>query len=448
MTTASPQRLRELAVKAVIQLREAGFTAYWAGGCVRDMCLSITPKDYDIATSATPDQVLEMFPGSVGVGKAFGVIKAKVEDEYFEIATFRNDNKYLDGRRPEGVVFSDPETDAHRRDFTVNAMFYDPLTDSIVDYVGGRADLDARIIRFVGDADSRINEDHLRILRAVRFVTTLGFTLDPDADGAIRTNAALLKKVSGERIREELTKTFMNARRPGDALLMLEDMGLLAVVLPEVCTMRGQEQPPQFHPEGDVMTHTALMLNTMEQRTPNLIWAALLHDVGKPPTATHDGTRIRFNNHAEVGADIAVTILQRLRFSTDDSDAITQAIRNHMRLMEVPNMRKSTLRKLVGAPTFELELELHRLDCLSSHSDLNNHRLLVEFRETMANEPVLPPPLIGGRDVMGLGVREGPEIGRLLKLAYDAQLEGKLTTREESLQWLSSQLRPTSDRQQ
>jgi poly(A) polymerase len=427
--------------EVVRRLQAAGFTTYWAGGCVRDLLLGRTPKDYDVATNAPPDDVLARFPGAVAVGKSFGVVRVAVGEHWYEVATFRQDQAYRDGRRPERVVFSDPATDAGRRDFTINALFCDPVRQTVLDYVQGRADLEARLVRAVGAPLERFREDHLRMLRAVRFAATLEFRLDPATATAIRAVAPAIAAISAERIRDELTRTWTESPRPGDALDLLFDVGLLAVILPEVAAMRGQEQPPEYHPEGDVFRHTASLLNQMRTPSPRLAWAALLHDVGKPPTAQFADGRWRFERHAPVGADVAGRILDRLRFARDDAEAIVHMIANHMRFVDVAAMRRSTLRRLVGAPTFPDEIELHRLDCCASHGDLVNYRYLTDFRRQMEAEPVLPEPWITGRDVMALGVPEGPEVGRWRKAAYDLQLEGSLPDRAALLAWLGDAVR-------
>lgn len=428
------------AMEVVRRLRDAGFTAYLAGGCVRDMIMGRTPKDFDVATNAVPDRVLELFPNAVAVGKSFGVVRVPVADGWYEVATFREDAPYPDGRHPAAVTFSDPENDALRRDFTVNALFCDPVDNTILDYVDGVADIARRLIRAVGTPLERFREDHLRLLRAVRFAASLDFALDPATAGAIRLTATSVATVSAERIREELTRILTEAHRPGDALAMLCDLGLLQVLLPEIAAMRGTLQPPEYHPEGDVFEHTVLILNGMKDAGARLAWAALLHDVGKPPTAQFKDGRWCFERHANVGADTARRIMERLRFSNDDADAIAFMIGNHMRYADVANMRRSTLRRLVGAPTFPAELELHRLDCEASHGDLANYRFLAEFREKMDLEPVLPPPWITGRDIMALGVPEGPDVGAWRKKAYDAQLEGTFPDRESLLDWLRREI--------
>jgi len=440
MSTDSEPHPRALAALVVQRLRSAGFTAYWAGGCVRDILLRRIPKDYDIATSATPDQVATLFPDSILVGKSFGVVRVPLEGVFMEVATFRKDISYSDGRHPDAVSFSDPINDAERRDFTINAMFYDPLTDEVLDYVGGKQDIMTKTIRFVGDPAARIMEDHLRMLRAVRFASTLGFTLDPAALDAIRTHAPLISRISAERVRDELTRLLLESAQAGQALVLLNHVALLDVILPEVAALKGQAQPPQFHPEGDVFTHTVLMLDLMKERTADLAWAVLLHDIGKPVTVRETPERLRFDCHAERGSEMATLIMQRLRSSNDMINAVTLGVLNHMRMVNVRQMRQSTLRKLVGAPTFALDLELHRLDCLASHGDLANYEFLLEFSKRVSQEPVLPPPWIRGADIMALGVPEGRAVGLWRNRAYDAQLEGRFATREDLLKWLAGEI--------
>jgi len=432
--------LRDVAKRAVVRLQTAGFTAYWAGGCVRDYLMGLTPKDYDIATNATPAQVSALFPGSCEVGKAFGVVRAPIEDAEIEVATFRKDESYKDGRRPESVSFTDPKTDAERRDFTINAMFYDPVTDKYLDFVGGQNDISARLVRCVGKPADRFAEDHLRMLRAVRFASVLDFSLEPETAAAIKVCANLVTRISGERVGDELSRILTESKRAGDAIMMMDELRLLQVLLPEAHAMKGVEQPPAFHPEGDVFRHTVAALNLMKSPSIQLAWSVLLHDVGKPMTAVQHPERIRFNGHDEQGAEIAGRILERLRFSSDDTQAICYSIRNHMHFLEVRNMRRSKLRRLIGAPTFAIELELHRLDCLASHGDLANWQFLVDVQKQMADEPVLPPPWVTGNDIMHLGVPHGPEIGAWKQKAYDAQLEGRFQNRDETLKWLESEM--------
>lgn len=428
------------AIGVVRRLQGAGFTAFFAGGCVRDLLMQRDPKDYDIATNAIPDKVLEFFPGSVAVGKSFGVVRVLESGHWYEVATFRKDAAYVDGRHPTSVTFSDPETDAQRRDFTINALFYDPVREQVWDYVQGTEDIDRQIIRTVGRPEERFAEDRLRLLRAVRFSATLGFALEASTAAAIRTAAAGIAAISAERVRDELSRLLTEARQAGDAIAMLRDLDLLAVLLPEVAAMQGVEQPPEFHPEGDVFRHTLIMLNLLHTADVRLAWAVLLHDVGKPPTAQFKDGRWRFERHANVGAVGAKAILERLKFPSDDVAAICFMIGNHMRFVNVKEMRRSTLRQLVGAPTFAQEMELHRLDCQASHGDLENYDYLLAFRRQMDTEPILPPPWVNGRDIMALGVPEGPLVGTWRKKAYEAQLEGLYTHRDDLIAWLRREI--------
>ncbi|HOW97907.1 MAG TPA: CCA tRNA nucleotidyltransferase, partial [Kiritimatiellia bacterium] len=401
MNPIGDSRPQEAAREMVRTLRAAGFDAYWAGGCVRDRLMGRPAKDIDIATSARPEQVQALFPKTLEIGKAFGVIQVLRDGFAFEVATFRHDRPYRDGRHPDGVAFTSAEEDAKRRDFTVNGLFFDPIEDRVLDFVGGQDDLQRRLIRAIGDPEARFREDHLRLLRAARFASALEFDIEPATAEAVRRLAPLLADVSAERVQQELTRLLVESPRAGRGLALLRDLGLLAVVLPEAERLVGQEQPPAFHPEGDVFTHTVLMLDAMKDATPELAWSVLLHDIGKPLTATPtiepDGsTRIRFNEHDSVGADLAEQILRRLKMPNDLVDAVRQGVANHMRFINVPRMRRSKLRQMAGAPTFPMELELHRLDCLASHSDLSNYEFMRRFMEELKNEPVLPPPWIRG----------------------------------------------------
>ncbi len=445
-STRDGDRLERGALVIAAELRKQGFTVYWAGGCVRDRLLGRTPQDIDIVTSARPDQIEALFPKTVAVGRAFGVIGVSSQGHWYEVATFRTESGYQDGRRPDRVEYADARADALRRDFTVNALFYDPLTEQVIDYVDGRRDLAARCLRAVGDPVARFTEDHLRMLRAVRFAGTLDFELEPETRAAIAPLARLIHRISPERVRDELLKMAVASQHPGDTLQCLHDTGLLAVILPEVAAMVGVEQPPEFHPEGDVFTHTRLMWAAMPpKRSAELAMAVLLHDVGKPPTATvgpgREGVpRIRFDGHDRVGAAMTETILRRLRCANAFIQTVAHCVRNHMRFMHVQEMRRAKLRMLVAAPTFEIELELHRLDCLASHGSLDHYHFLRAFQADMAAEPCLPPPLLNGHDLLRLGIPPGPQIGHWLKQAYAHQLEHDLTEREHLLPWLHEQL--------
>lgn len=435
-------RLRALELGAreiAARLSAAGHRALWAGGCVRDRLMGRPAKDYDIATSARPEEVLELFPRGTAVGKAFGVVCVPWRGATYEVATFRRDRGYSDGRRPDAVEFTDEREDAQRRDFTVNGLFYDPACEEVLDYVGGRADIERRIIRAIGDPRARFEEDRLRMLRAVRFASTLEFSLDPATEEAIRAMANSITSVSAERIQTELTRLLVESPRAGQGIRLLERTGLLRVLLPEVAAMAGQEQPPEFHPEGDVLTHTVLMLDAMQERDADLAWTVLLHDIGKPPTAAvgqwPDGRpRVRFDRHAEVGAEMARQILTRLRMPRQRIETVAHAIANHMRFKDVRQMRRSTLRRLIGAPTFPLELELHRLDCVGSHGQLDNHQFLQQARQEWSEEKPLPPPLVTGHDLLAHGIPEGRDLGRRLRAAYEAQLEHPDWSRERLLE--------------
>ncbi len=436
-SASSTESIRQGAIAVITRLQQAGHQAYLAGGCVRDALLGLQPKDYDIATNAHPERVCELFPGAVETGKSFGVVRVGRGDLEFEIATFRRDHDYHDGRHPTSVTFTTDEEDASRRDFTINALFEDPIADCIHDYVEGRADIEAGLIRCVGTPTERFREDYLRMLRAVRFSAVLGFTIEPATFAALQAASHLIAQISPERIQSELTRILMESPRPGDALLLLEEAGLLPHLLPEVAAMRGQEQPPQFHPEGDVLTHTALMLNLLEWRSVPLVYAVLLHDVGKPVTATYED-RIRFNGHEAVGARMAKDILRRLRLPNKVIDEAVHSVKNHMKFAAVPQMKRSTLRRFVGHDHFTTELELHRVDCLSSHGKMAHYEQVLDFREAMAAEPVLPDPWLTGRDLIEAGVKPSPKLGKLLRTLYTRQLEGDDPSREAQLLWFKT----------
>lgn len=421
---AAPRRILET-------LRQNGHEAFFVGGCVRDVLLGRAPKDWDIATDALPDRIEALFPKTVPIGKAFGIIVVvPAEGAPVEVATYRVDSPYADGRRPESVTFTNAREDALRRDFTINALFLDPATNEIRDHVGGRADLAAGLIRAIGDPAVRFAEDHLRMLRAVRFAATLGFAIESATFSAIQARAPQIRRISAERIRDELFRLLTESRKAGEALQLLRDSGLLKEILPEIDAMVGVEQPPEFHPEGDVFTHTRLMLDAMPpQPSLRLALSILLHDVGKPPTAQlvtlPDGTpRWRFESHAAIGADMARAILERLRAPNALTDGVCAIVGNHMRLADAPKMRAPKLRRLLGAPTFDDDLELHRLDCLSSHALLDVYNFLRAEKEKFTAEPVLPPPLVTGRDLIALGHIPGPHFAKILRDAYDRQLEG------------------------
>jgi putative nucleotidyltransferase with HDIG domain len=428
---------KKLGLQIIRRLTAQGFEAYFAGGCVRDMLLKRRPKDYDVATSAHPEQVEALFPHTVAVGKSFGVIRVREGSTEIEVATFRSEGKYLDGRRPSSVSFTSSEEDAQRRDFTVNGLFHDPLKRKVVDYVGGRADLRKRIIRCIGNPDERFEEDRLRILRAIRLATQLRFKIHPRTWKAILARAESIRSVSAERIRDELTKLLLAPER-SHGLRLLQKSGLLKILLPEIEAMRGVGQPRRFHPEGDVFVHTLLVLDMLNKNpSAQLAWAALLHDVGKPPTfeiSTWKGIRrIRFPEHARVGAEMAQKILSRLRFSNSDREAIVAMVANHMTFKDVQQMKTSTLKRLLARPTIEDEIELHIADCKGSHHDIGNAHFVRRKRREFSEEELQPKPLITGRDLIKLGLKPGPEFGKILKELYEAQLEGRVRTYEAAM---------------
>jgi poly(A) polymerase len=418
----------------VRQLVQAGHVAVYAGGCVRDALLERTYPDVDIATSATPDQVQTLFPkASDPQGKAFGVIRLRMDEHVFEIATFRVDGPYLDGRRPSSVTFTTAEEDARRRDFTVNGMFFDPLKNEVLDYVQGRTDLAAKTIRAIGDPVARFTEDRLRLFRALRFAVQLGFEIEPSTWKALLSLAPDSKVISPERVRDELVKIFISPN-PARGLDLMHDSGLLAVWIPELLEMRGCAQSPEHHPEGDVWVHTRLLLTHLKNPTPVLAFSALLHDVGKPRTSkTEPNGRIRFFGHEGVGARMAEEILRRLRFSNDDIGAITACIANHMAFKDAPHMRVSTLKRMLARPTFSEELELHRIDCTSSHGQLDIHAFLQDKLSEFSQEEIKPKPLVTGHDLQQLGAKPGPAMGKILHQLMDEQLEGKITDRTSAL---------------
>ncbi len=421
------------ATEIVRRLREAGHTALFAGGCVRDMMRGVEPHDFDIATSAPPEVVQELFPRTVAVGAQFGVILVLMDDHPFEVATFRADADYTDGRRPARVRFTSPEEDAQRRDFTINGMFFDPMAGEVIDYVGGRADIERKLIRTIGEARHRFSEDKLRLLRCVRFAANLGYEIETTTLAVTREMAGQISAVSAERIRDELVK-ILTRDNPGRGLLLLEETGLLREILPEVAAMKGCQQPPQFHPEGDVFTHVRLMLDAMP-KNPSVVLAlsVLLHDVGKPPTFTQAPDRIRFHEHDRVGAEMTAAILRRLRFSNNEIEKVAGCVAEHMRFRHVQEMRASKIKRLMARETFADELELHRLDCLSSHGSLDNYEFLKRFAELTPPEIVKPPPLVTGRDLLALGFTPGPFLGAVLRELEELQLDERLPSKEAAL---------------
>lgn len=423
----------QLARRISARLEAAGHAAFLVGGCVRDLLLGRAPKDFDVSTDATPDQVLQLFPKANQVGAHFGVVLVRDGGAQVEVATFRSDHAYEDGRHPGHVTFEkDAREDVLRRDFTINALMMAPDSGKVIDYVNGRADLERGIIRAIGDPERRFGEDHLRMLRAVRFAARFGFEIESATMNAIRRLHSSITRVSCERIRDELTRilTEGGARRGFE---LLDGSGLLTDVLPEIAAMKGVAQPPEYHPEGDVWTHTLMMLDGLQQPSPTLAWGVLLHDVGKPGTFRVAPDRIRFDGHVELGEDVAQRIMRRLRFSNSDCEQVVALIANHMRFKDIPQMRESTLKRFLRLPCFDEHLELHRLDCVSSHGNLQNYAYMRERARETPPEELKPARLLTGRDLIEAGYTPGPEFSAILQAVEDAQLEGRVRNREEAL---------------
>jgi poly(A) polymerase len=446
-----PEMSRASAISIIQTLRQQSFQAYLVGGCVRDLLLKREPADYDIATSATPEQVMDIFPDTYAVGAQFGVVLVPLPEEQrasggenilqktdaVEVATFRSDLGYSDGRRPDEVRFSqDPREDVARRDFTINGMLLDPITGELLDFVGGREDLDAGIIRTIGDPARRFAEDKLRMLRAVRFAARFEYAIEPETLAAIQHLAPEIQVVSRERVRDELTKmlTEGHGRR---AFLLLDESGLLRQVLPEISAMKGVQQPPEFHPEGDVFAHTLLLLDHLPHPcSPALAWGALLHDVGKPATFRVAPDRIRFDDHVHVGVKIAGEICRRLRFSIGDAEQVLALVDNHMRFGHVTRMKESTLKKFLRLPGFDEHMALHRADTLASHGNLSTYKLIQNKLAEIPPEKMRPEALVTGDDLIAAGYPPGPRFREILEAVEDAQLEGRLTSRDAALEFV------------
>jgi poly(A) polymerase len=444
--------MKDFATSIVKTLRQHGFEAYLVGGCVRDLLLGREPKDYDVATNATPRQVMTIFPETYAVGAQFGVVLVPAPDSgsapdcqaeggskspCVEVATFRSDIGYTDGRHPDEVRFSnDPREDVARRDFTINGMLLDPVSGEVFDYVGGRKDLEAGIIRTIGNPQHRFTEDKLRMLRAVRFAARFEYTIEPATFAAMQALADQITVVSRERVRDELTR-MLTEGHASRAFLMLDESGLLQFVLPEISAMHGVEQPPEFHPEGDVFVHTLLLLDNLPQPCPpTLGWGALLHDVGKPATFRIAPDRIRFDGHVDVGVKIAQAICRRLRFSNDDTEQILALVDNHMRFGDAMKMKESTLKKFMRLRDFDEHMALHRADCLASHRNLTTYEFIRQRRAEIPPEKMRPAPLVNGKDLIAAGHVPGPKFKEILSAVEDAQLEGRLPSRDAALEFV------------
>jgi len=431
-------RKEAIARAIATRLRSAGYTAYLAGGCVRDRLLGREPNDYDVATDAPATTVQELFDKTIPVGVQFGVVIVVHDGEPVEVATFRADAIYADGRHPTSVRFSTPEEDARRRDFTINGMFLDPVTDTVIDYVGGQADLHAGRIRAIGDAGARIGEDRLRMLRAVRLAARLGFLIDAETFAAIQVAAPSIVDIAWERIGDEVVRMLTDAHAGSArrAFELLHETGLLPAVLPEVTALRGVEQSPDFHPEGDVFVHTLGLLERLEQPSESLALGALLHDIAKPRCAQRTAKRITFYGHCEQGAAMAVEICQRLRRSRETWERVAFLVRDHLRPLTAPEMRLSTLKRFLAQDGIDELLELARLDALASNKDLTYYEFCTRKLAELSAEEITPPPLLRGQDLLALGLEPGPRFSEILDAVSDAQLDGTLTTREQALAWV------------
>ena len=432
--------LVQAATRVVTRLQASGFEAYFVGGCVRDLVMDRAPKDIDVATDARPEQVQGLFRRTIPVGAQFGVVLVRSAGWEIEVATFRSDGEYLDGRRPTEVHFCDARSDVQRRDFTINGMLYDPAKEEMLDYVGGRDDIERRVVRCIGDPVRRFEEDKLRVMRAVRFACRLDFAIDPDTFEAAKTAAPGIGVVSAERIREELV-LILTEGSPARGIRLLADMGVLAVVLPEVEAMAGVPQPPEFHPEGDVLTHTLLALDALDRPSPGLAMAALLHDVGKPATL-QVADRIRFHGHAEVGEDVGRRICERLRFSSAGTSKIAWLVARHMHVADAPRMRLGRLKRLLREEHFSDLLELHRVDCVASHGDLGAWRFCRQKLEELSEEELRPAPLIDGHRLIEMGYEPGPRFKEILQAAETAQLEQRVATPEAAEAFVRSEFPP------
>jgi poly(A) polymerase len=423
---------RHVATEVLIRLRTAGFQAYFVGGCVRDLVMGYEPKDFDVATDAVPEQVQRLFPNSLMVGAQFGVVIVPGTEGPVEVATFRNDGIYDDGRHPRQVRYArTPQEDVRRRDFTINGLLFDPVQDQVLDYVGGERDIRERRIRAIGEPFMRFQEDHLRMLRAVRFAARLGFSLDAGVLSAIRDSAELIQNVSQERVRDELLK-ILTERSPRRGFDLLDETRLLEFILPEVKAMQGVAQPAQFHPEGDVWTHTLIMLEGLRSPTVTLALGVLLHDVGKPATFTVR-ERIRFDGHVEVGAKMAGAICRRLRLSLQQIERVVALVQNHLRFKDLPQMRRSTQLRFLRMDGFEEHLELHRLDCVASHGNLSNYELAQRLLREASPEEIKPQRLLSGDELIAAGYTPGPRFKQILHAVEDAQLEGLIHSREDAM---------------
>jgi poly(A) polymerase len=438
------KRRREFATQVVRRLREAGFAALWAGGCVRDLLLGLTPHDYDVATSATPEEVMKLFRNrTIPVGAAFGVVRVRSphnDGDEVEVATFRSDGAYLDGRRPESVVFSSPELDAARRDFTINGMFLDPLTDELIDYVGGQDDLKKGILRAIGDAEARFTEDKLRLIRAVRFAARFNLTIDPATRAALVAMAKQIEVVSVERVAQELRRMLVHTSRVKAMNLALET-GLVAAVLPPLVPIKGIFQGKPYQPEGDLWDHTMLVLKFLPSEPSfTLAFAALLHDVGKPPTRSFHNARLTFHNHEQVGGQIADSLCRRLKLSNVERERITWLVEYHQYLGEAKRLREAKLKRILAMPGIEELLALHRADALASFGECHQIEYCEYYLRVQPAGPINPPPLVTGHDLVRHGLSPGTHFATILEQIREGQLDRTINSKREALEWLDRRL--------
>jgi poly(A) polymerase len=427
---------RDNAIAIVKRLRAEGYEGFWAGGCVRDMLLRKTPQDYDITTNAKPEEIAKIFPKTIPVGAQFGVMLVLLDGQPFEVASFRHDGPYLDGRRPTHVRYGSLEEDILRRDFTINGMVYDPLEDRVIDRVGGQRDLESKSVRAIGNPHARFAEDRLRMIRAVRFAASLGFAVESDTFAAIRDLAPTICQISWERIGEEVTRILTEGGAK-TGFELLDQTGLLKVLLPEIEAMKGVEQSAEYHPEGDVFTHTLLALGQLDSPTETLAYGCLLHDVGKPVCFQRDGERLTFYGHTEKGAAMAEAVLKRLKRSRWTWERVAYLVRNHLRHMQAPNMRLSTLKRFLGEEGIDELLELTRIDALSANGDLQYYQFCKQKLAELNREEIHPEPLLRGRDLIAMGFSPGPSFHEILKQIEEAQLGGELSSREEAVAWVN-----------
>jgi len=427
---------REKAISVVRRLHEEGFEAFFAGGCVRDMLLHKIPQDYDITTNARPEEIRRLFSETIPVGAQFGVMLVVIDGEPFEVATFRHDGPYLDGRRPSHVRYGTLEEDILRRDFTINGMVYDPIADRLIDLVDGRTDLEGRLLRAIGEPQARLEEDRLRMIRAVRFAASLGFTIDPRTFAAIQQLAATITTIAWERIGDEVTRILIEggARRGFE---LLDESGLLQVLLPEIVALKGTPQSPDYHPEGDVFAHTLLLLSHLEPvSSETLAYGCLLHDVAKPVCFRQEAERITFYGHTEVGAAMSEEILKRLKRGRATWERVAYLVRNHLRHVQAPQMRLSTLKRFLREEGIDELLELTRIDALASNGDLQYYQFCKQRLAELNEAQIRPPPLVRGTDLIALGLVPGPIFSEILQRVEDQQLGGELTSRKQALEWI------------